>query len=195
MLRTRLRSRVACILALLGAPCGAAPVAADPVASHAAPCTAAHPAIFDHVIVPPSLVPVIVMLLERSATFRRQCGRILAAADLTLVIREVYPLGRFPVRTTVRRAAGGPLWARIDLVLVPHQLAEWIGHEFEHVIEHVEGIDVRRRARRGDDAREVRAGLFETRRAVEAGARVARECHRCGGRVRVEQVERGEKVQ
>jgi hypothetical protein len=74
---------------------------------------------------------------------------------------------------TVRRLPGGALDARVDLTRVPSQYAEWLGHELEHVIEHLDGINIPERARRYDEARDLRPGLFETRRATVVGWRVA----------------------
>jgi hypothetical protein len=65
--------------------------------------------------------------------------------------------------------------ARIDLTRVPGRYAEWLGHELEHVIEHLDGVDIRQRAKRNDEASELRPGLFETRRATVIGWKVADE--------------------
>jgi hypothetical protein len=148
---------------------------AQHVTASAEPCTGDNPALFERVEIPEILVPVIVKLLERSQTFRAQCRRIVAAPHLRLAIRLIGAVQPFPVRATVRRSPGGELDARIDLTRVPSQYAEWLGHELEHVIEHLDGVDIRGRARRDDEARELRPGLFETRRATQMGWRVADE--------------------
>jgi hypothetical protein len=125
--------------------------------------------------VPASLQPIILKLLERSPTFRAQCRRIVEAPHLRLAIRLTGAVHPFPVRATVRRFSLGQLEARIDLTRVPSQYAEWLGHELEHVIEHLDGVNIRQRARRHEGASELRPGLFETRRATEVGWKVASE--------------------
>jgi hypothetical protein len=143
---------------------------------HAAePCTVDNPALFERVAVSPVLEPVILKLLERSPTFRAQCRRIIEAPQLQLVIRLTTSAHPFPVRATVRRSPFGRLDARIDLTRVPGQYAEWLGHELEHVIEHLDGVNIQQQARGNDEARELRPGLFETRRATKIGWRVADE--------------------
>ena len=143
---------------------------------HAAdPCTVENPALFDRVAVSPVLEPVILKLLERSPTFRAQCRRIIEAPHLQLVIRLTTSAHPFPVRATVRRSPVGTLDARIDLTKVPSQYPEWLGHELEHVIEHLDGVNIQQQARGNGEARELRPGLFETRRATKIGVRVADE--------------------
>ena len=165
------RSIVSCVSAFL-----IVSAAGTHAQHHAAdPCTVDRPALFERVTVPAVLEPVILKLLERSPTFRAQCLRILEASHLRLAIRLAASAQPFPVRATVRRSAAGELDARIDLTRVPSLYAEWLGHELEHVIEHLDGVNVRQRAQREDGARELRPGLFETRRATEIGWRVADE--------------------
>ena len=57
----------------------------------------------------------------------------------------------------------------------PSRYAEWLGHELEHVIERLDGVDIRQRAKRNDEASELRLVLFETRRATVIGWKVADE--------------------
>ncbi len=153
---------------------------ATPARTHAQhlaaePCTVDNPALFDRVAVSPVLEPVILKLLERSPTFRAQCRRIIEARHLQLTIRLTTSAHPFPVRATVRRSPFGELDARIDLTKVPSQYAEWLGHELEHVIEHLDGVNIRQQARGNDETRELRPGIFETRRATRIGWRVADE--------------------
>jgi hypothetical protein len=150
-------------------------VRAQQVTSSAELCTVDNPALFERVEIHEILVPVVIKLLERSQTFRAQCRRIVEAPHLRLAIRLIGAVQPFPVRATVRRLPSGELDTRIDLTRIPSQYAEWLGHELEHVIEHLDGVDIRGRARRFDEARELRPGLFETRRATQVGWRVAEE--------------------
>jgi hypothetical protein len=51
---------------------------------------------------------------------------------------------------------------------------ELLGHEFEHVLEQIDGVNLRADAARGH-ARILADGAYETRRATEAGLQVLRE--------------------
>jgi hypothetical protein len=56
------------------------------------------------------------------------------------------------------------------------QFGELLGHEFEHIVEQVEGINLRVLSRqRGSGVREVERELFETDRAQQAGRNIAEE--------------------
>ena len=58
-------------------------------------------------------------------------------------------------------------------------LIEMIGHEFEHVVEQIEGLDLRALARkRGSGVWELDVQVFETDRAQHAGRVVAAESYK-----------------
>jgi hypothetical protein len=52
---------------------------------------------------------------------------------------------------------------------------ELIAHELEHVIEFTDGVRLLVEASAGRSGVALRAGAYETRRAIDAGRRVARE--------------------
>jgi hypothetical protein len=55
-------------------------------------------------------------------------------------------------------------------------LIELIGHEFEHLLEQIEGLDLKRLARvKGSGVRVLEGRVFETDRAQAAGRLVAAE--------------------
>jgi hypothetical protein len=61
-------------------------------------------------------------------------------------------------------------------IAAPCNCAELIGHEFEHLVEQIEGIDLRALAsRRGAGVSVNEIGAFETDRAQKAGRLVADE--------------------
>ena len=66
---------------------------------------------------------------------------------------------------------------RVDVHLPPSSsLTELVAHEFEHVLEQIEGLDLRRLARvKGSGVHEVEGLAFETDRAQAAGRVVAAE--------------------
>ena len=56
------------------------------------------------------------------------------------------------------------------------QLAELVGHEFEHILEQVEGLNLRALAdKKGSGVHEVERDLYETDRAQRTGRIVAEE--------------------
>jgi hypothetical protein len=69
----------------------------------------------------------------------------------------------------------------------PFDPPEIIAHEFEHVIEQIEGLNLRILSFfGGSGVVQTGDGSFETRRAVVAGHSVARECSTPDGRAIVE---------
>jgi hypothetical protein len=124
-----------------------------------------------------NLADVVERMWERSPTFRRQCAR-LANAPLSVTLRMGLRRGseRARAHTLVTREAGKRTVADITID-INYQKVELIGHELEHLIEQLDGVDlaaqvVRRVARRTD------AGHYETQRAIQVGRRVAKEVKR-----------------
>jgi len=114
-------------------------------------------------------------LYDRSPTFRAQCERLAAAENLHVVVRLDSSLpSRCRALTNIRRR-GREIHA--DVHLPPGRaLVELVAHEFEHVIEQVEGLNLRVLARtRGSGVREIERELFESDRATKAGHVVADE--------------------
>jgi hypothetical protein len=61
--------------------------------------------------------------------------------------------------------------------------AEMLGHEFEHVLEHVEGVNLQRLSTvRGSGVWAVERDLFESNRAQDAGRLVGLEVYRNGAK-------------
>ena len=124
--------------------------------------------------------PVIARMLERSPTFRRQWARIARASDIAIVLRsEVRSGHNADAWTTIARGQnGGPRQITINVVTGPRP-AELIAHEFEHVVEQLDGVDLRLKASmRATGVRACDCGdieMFETERAIAVGQQVARE--------------------
>ena len=121
------------------------------------------------------LQPIVSWTLIHSPTFRQQCRVLAATPALTAVITAVRrPAGEHDrARAVVRHYDSGALIAVIEL-RSSLDLAELLAHEIEHVIEQVEGADLRALAKTGK-AHRGRDGVFETQRAISAGRRVAGE--------------------
>lgn len=125
----------------------------------------------------PLLRPGIDDMLARSATFRAQCARLDTADKLVVLLRlnPALPKGIFRARTTLHRYTSGLLVAMVDVAPGAEQ-AGWIAHEFEHILEQLDGQDLPVLARR--QARGVWRsvdGMIETTRATDAGRRVLGE--------------------
>lgn len=117
-------------------------------------------------------------LCDRSSTFKAQCERLAAAENLRVVVHLNTSLpSRFRALTRIWRRGRE---IRADVHVPPgHALVELLAHEFEHLIEQVEGLNLRKLARkRGSGVHEIERELFESDRAVRAGRLVANEASR-----------------
>lgn len=114
-------------------------------------------------------------MLRSSPTFRRQCLRLGLAPELRVTVRPS-PASSARVRATTRfvTTPEGPT-AIVELLSLDDPV-ELIAHEIEHVIERLDGVDLRHRAglpRTG--VRMCEDGAYETTRAVRTGLLVSRE--------------------
>jgi hypothetical protein len=133
---------------------------------------------------PPNLIlsrhskPLVEKVWRHSPTFRLQCERIAQAqwlkVRLTFVPKTSAP-GKYRALTTVNRQSG---LARIE-IYAPNDYIELIGHEFEHVLEQIEGLDLASLAEeKGGQTFRHADGAFETARALRAGRQVKSEYRR-----------------
>jgi hypothetical protein len=118
-------------------------------------------------------------LVERmwatSPTFRRQCARL---GESSVVITVEFGLPGYLM-------GAAHAWTRMKfrdgivteaLVLLASEGPDNLAHELEHVLEHVDGVDVRGAVERGvRGAHRADHGNLETARAVAIGRAVARE--------------------
>jgi hypothetical protein len=124
---------------------------------------------------------VIEKMLRLSRTFRRQCIRIASEPRWTIHInvRSTAPQHGVRAMTTMDRKTDGGVTALIELFALNNDV-ELIAHELEHVLEQLDGIDLRQLAvTRNSGVRSLSADrrLYETRRANRVGAIVNREVH------------------
>jgi hypothetical protein len=122
--------------------------------------------------------PILDRMIRTSPTFRRQSRRIGAAEKLRVFLRPEQPAGRLSCygRTVLTRKNGALIAANVHVRIVGPVAdpVQAIAHELEHIVEDLDGVD--RGAHLGSGQVWQRAdGAFETRRAIEAGLRVARE--------------------
>jgi hypothetical protein len=121
---------------------------------------------------------VLQQIYDRSETFRAQCARIAAASNLHVRVQVNLSIPRVCRAFTVIRRQGRVIWAEVN-VPPGREYPELVAHEFEHVIEQIEGLDLRRLSKkRGAAVWEVEGGWFESRRAVDVGRVVAAEVFR-----------------
>ena len=134
---------------------------------------------------PPNVVvsamyrPLVESMLRQSRTFRRQCMRIAAEPLLTVHLSITGPSPGYDVRAKTRmtRDEGGRLSAAIQITPL-RDVQELIAHEFEHIIEQLDGVDLPARAAQrhtGVTSIGHRNAIFETMRAKRAGLKVVSE--------------------
>ena len=96
-----------------------------------------------------------------------------AAPRATITMSYGQPIGTSRARTAFRQTETGGLDAQIE-IRSASDMSELLGHEFEHLIEQLDGVDLSAMAR-GGEARRLTDGAFETDRAIAAGQQVAGE--------------------
>jgi hypothetical protein len=128
-----------------------------------------------------TLLPVLRAMWQRSRTFRSQCARIKHAQSLTLVLGW----GRAAqLRTSDARAAIVTLNGRTRAEIVvgrelgDSQLVAVIAHEFEHIVEQLDGVRLTGRGQEG--VTRDRDGTFETARAKRTARTVVYEIRQFG---------------
>ena len=117
-------------------------------------------------------------IYDRSPAFREQCARIADASNLRVTV-QIDPSipGRCRAFTIVQRR-GHKIRAEIHLPPSSDH-AELLAHEFEHILEQIEGLDLRSLARVKDSGvYQLGYAVFETERAQAAGRVVAAEAGR-----------------
>jgi len=117
-------------------------------------------------------------IYERAPSFRAQCARIAAAQGLRVTVRIDPSMPSRCRAFTLLRRSGNKMFA--DVHLRPSSdHAEMLAHEFEHILEQIEGLNLRSLSRvRGSGVHEVEYAVFETERAQAAGETVAAEADR-----------------
>ncbi len=129
----------------------------------------------DNVEGPASVLGLMRDMWNRSPTFRRQCARLAGAANgsISIDIRNQASYV-FRAATHIESRIGGKWHATIAVYLFT-DLVELIAHEFEHIIEQLDGIDLVRLQQQGIAGVTEGRQHFETARAFATGKRVAQE--------------------
>jgi hypothetical protein len=131
-----------------------------------------------NIVVQAGLRAAVAQLWEGSPTFRAQCQKIgeQKRYRVAMVIEPTLSFSRsWRAQCVLRAYSSGFVTARVMVPLSRH-LPELIPHELEHVIEHIDGLNVQHEARRsGTGAYDVGSGRIETLRALRAGRQARQE--------------------
>ena len=131
--------------------------------------------------VDPHLRPVMVDMCRRAPTFRRQLARIAEEPGLVVTIAVWHTRSTDQTRAITRldRALGRLRSAGVEIRIDEGDLVvELIAHEFEHILEQIDDVDLNRWAGRSGVqrvGRSDRTGTIETARARYVGRKVAAE--------------------
>jgi hypothetical protein len=121
-----------------------------------------------------AMQPQILALAQRSASFRQQCQRIGRTRVLRITVQLTSTIeGRARGQTVIHRYEAGGLRAEVFLQFGA-DYAELLAHEFEHILEQVDGVVLSDEIGSGRAWR-TESGAYETRRAISAGVRVRGE--------------------
>jgi hypothetical protein len=142
-------------------------------------CGAAAPRMPPRMQVAVDLRRAVEVMLSRSPTFRNQCRRLAVAKLLYVRMRYDGRLAERSVRarTIVQRYRSGVIIAMVE-IRPTGPPEEWIAHEFEHVLEQIEGVRLPELAGRVRGVWRASSDMFETERAIRAGQLVAGEVRR-----------------
>ena len=115
-------------------------------------------------------------MLRASPTFRAQCHLIADARGVQVQLRnDLYGEHlSYRARSIIHRLRSGELVALVDLPVLGNP-TEWIAHEFEHILEQIEGQRLPALVGKVRGVWQSSSGMFETLRAIKAGRTVAAE--------------------
>lgn len=117
-------------------------------------------------------------IYDRSPSFRAQCARIAGADNLRVTVRIDPSIPNRCRAYTIVQRRGNQIRAEVHLPPSSDH-AELLAHEFEHILEQIEGLDLRRLARvKESGVYELEYAVFETDRAQAAGRVVVAEAGR-----------------
>ena len=131
-----------------------------------------------NVAIAPALRSIVAAMLRDSVTFRRQCARLAESPSIAVSVDDAVIPDRAPFRAATEFSVDGrgEALARVRLGSRA-DVEQRIAHEFEHIIEQLDGVDLRSLARRQTaGVHSVCADThFETERAIAMGRQVAQE--------------------
>lgn len=142
-------------------------------------CSAATPRLPPTITLTDDLQRPIETMLKRSATFREQCRRIASAPRLHVLVRvNVQIVGTScRARSVIQTTTSGIIVAVVEISPAGDPVP-WIAHEFEHLLEQLDGLRLTELADRHRGVWRTIGETFETERAIRAGRQVADEISR-----------------
>ena len=127
----------------------------------------------------PALHDVVADLCRRSPTFRRQVARLADADGLTVTVRlgAFQPTSSWRAQTVITQVGGHVRSADVQVPAGDGRLvAELIAHEFEHILEQLDGRDLPKLANNHSNGVWYSGSdVIETDRAIRAGRTVRDE--------------------
>jgi hypothetical protein len=129
------------------------------------------------------LRPLVEIGWARSPSFRQQCRRLAQAGAVVLLQQVGAKLTPWDAESRLGTLADGRVVARVR-VRDGRESVEVIAHEFEHVLERIDGVNLACDALRRGSGTTLAGGAYETRRATLAGQQVAQEVARATRRAR-----------
>lgn len=129
----------------------------------------------------PALMPIVVEMCQRAPTFRRQVMRLARQRGLEVTVRPGHFTagGRTRARTAMTLVEGELRSASVEVPEGnPRLLVELVAHEFEHIVEQLDGVDLAAWSGRSGVYRvggSSTGTAFETERAQQVGRLVAGE--------------------
>ena len=149
-----------------------------PAKSPAESCAADTPRVPVTIRIGDGLQEHVAAMLKASSTFREQCRRLAESPSVRVTIRKnAWLLDRsFRAKSRIERSRAGLILALVEIT-PSGSPAEWIAHEFEHILEQMDGWKLSEMVGRGPAWRSSE-NMFETERAIRAGRRVADELRR-----------------
>lgn len=151
--------------------------ASDVPAPTDAPCTASSARMPSNIRVDADFLPRVRQMLRRSPTFRAQCERLAANPWVHVAVRldpTLYDRHSFRAATTIQRPQKKLIIAVVSLQGLADP-AMWVSHEFEHLLEQIDAVDVAGLADQRYEAWPSGSGMYETVRAIRAGESVYAE--------------------
>ena len=130
----------------------------------------------DNIELPCDLERILARVYRGSATFRAQCNRIAAAGSLSVNVKLDTSIPSSYRAFTMIYSRGHALKADVHLPPAATAIAELVGHEFEHIVEQLDGLNLRMLSHvPGSGVRESSFDVYETTRAQRVGRIVAAE--------------------
>ena len=130
-----------------------------------------------NMIMAEGLKPYLENIWRKSRTFRQQCRQIAQAQWLRISLKFEPKPGHTSYRalSTLTKTTSGVCLVTVRIFL-PGDYIEMRGHEFEHLLEQIEAVDLKAEAgKRGSAVYQNEDGFYETARAISAGRKVLAE--------------------